>query len=49
MDDRTIPTRFEMVPADKKGQKTEMIYKSIRYNKVIEDNFFSTEKMKILD
>ncbi|MFC0774994.1 outer membrane lipoprotein-sorting protein [Terrimonas alba] len=48
MHDRIIPTRFEMIPADKKGQKTEMIYKSIQYNKPVDDNFFSTEKMKTL-
>lgn len=49
MHDRIIPTRFEMIPADKKGQKTEMIYKSILYSKPINDGFFLTEKMKILD
>lgn len=48
MHDRIIPTRFEMIPADKKGQKTEMIYKNIQYNKPIEDNFFSVEKMKTM-
>jgi outer membrane lipoprotein-sorting protein len=48
MDDRMIPTRFEMIPTDKKGQRTEMIYKSIRYNKPLEDNFFTVEKMKIV-
>jgi outer membrane lipoprotein-sorting protein len=48
MDGRLIPTRFEMIPADKKGQKTEMIYKNILYNKSIEDNFFTNEKMKTL-
>lgn len=48
MHDRIIPTRFEMIPADKKGQKTEMIYKSVKYNLNIEDNFFITEKMKTL-
>jgi outer membrane lipoprotein-sorting protein len=48
MHDRIIPTRFEMIPADKKGQKTEMIYKNIEYNKPIQDNFFSVEKMKTL-
>lgn len=46
MDDRIIPSRFEMIPADKKGQKTEMIYRSVKYNKPIEDNFFTVEKMK---
>jgi outer membrane lipoprotein-sorting protein len=49
MHDRIIPTRFEMIPADKKGQKTEMIYKNIEYNKPIDDAFFSTNKMKTLN
>lgn len=49
MHDRIIPTRFEMIPADKKGQRTEMIYKNIQYNNPIGDNFFSVEKMKILN
>ncbi|WP_256541659.1 outer membrane lipoprotein-sorting protein [Mucilaginibacter aquariorum] len=48
MHDRIIPTRFEMIPADKKGQKTIMIYSNIQYNKPIDDNFFSLEKMKTL-
>lgn len=49
MHDRIIPTRFEMIPADKKGQKTIMIYSNIQYNKPIDDNFFSVEKMKTLN
>jgi outer membrane lipoprotein-sorting protein len=49
MHDRIIPTRFEMIPADKKGQKTEMIYKNIQYNKPIDDAFFSTNKIKTLN
>jgi outer membrane lipoprotein-sorting protein len=48
MHDRIIPTRIEMIPADKKGQKTEMIYKNIQYNKPIDDGFFTTEKMKVI-
>lgn len=48
MDDRLIPTRFEMIPADKNNQKTVMIYNSIKYNKPISDGFFTTEKMKTL-
>ena len=46
MDGRLIPTRFEMIPENKKNQKTEMIYKYIQYNKLIEDGFFTTERMK---
>ncbi|MFZ1677538.1 MAG: outer membrane lipoprotein-sorting protein [Saprospiraceae bacterium] len=49
MHDRLIPTRFEMLPADKKGQKTEMIYKNIQYNLPIDDNLFTTGKMKTLN
>lgn len=48
MDGRMIPTRFEMIPVDKKEYKTEMIYRSIRYNQPIEDSFFTIEKMKTI-
>lgn len=46
MDSRLIPTRFEMIPMDKKNQRTEMIYRTIQYNRHIEDGFFTAEKMK---
>lgn len=46
MDNRLIPTRFEMIPVEKKNQKTEMIYRSVLFNRPIEDGFFTTEKMK---
>lgn len=49
MHDRIIPTRFEMIPTDKQGQKTEMTYINIQYNKPIDENFFSIEKMKTLN
>jgi len=49
MDNRWIPTRFEMIPMDKKNQKTEMIYKSIKYNRPIQDDFFTAEKMKTVN
>lgn len=48
MHDRIIPTRFEMIPTRKKGQKTEMIYKNIRYNSPIDDNFFTVVQMQNL-
>lgn len=48
MDGRLIPTRFEMIPSDKPNQKTVMIYKSIQYNRPIDEGFFNTEKMKTL-
>lgn len=46
MDGRLIPTRFEMIPMDKKNQKTEMRYKAIQFNRAIPDGFFTSEKMK---
>lgn len=48
MDGRYIPTRFEMVPADKPSQKTVLIYKEIKFNTAIEDNFFSKDKISEL-
>ena len=44
--DRTIPTYFEMVPADKPGNKTTMEFTHIRFNIPIDDNFFSIQNMK---
>lgn len=49
MDDRVIPTRFEMIPAGKKNQKTEMIYRTVRYNRPMSDGFFTPERMKTLE
>lgn len=46
MDGRLIPTRLEMIPMDKKNQKTEILYKSVLFNRTIEDHYFSIEKMK---
>lgn len=46
MDGRLIPTRLEMIPMDKKNQKTEMRYKTIQFNRPIPDGFFTSEKMK---
>lgn len=48
MGGRLIPTRVEMIPADKKNQKTEIIYKTIVFNKPIEDNFFTLEQLRSL-
>jgi outer membrane lipoprotein-sorting protein len=49
MDGRLIPTHFEMIPMDKKNQKTEMIYRTIKYNRPIEDGFFTAEKMRTIN
>lgn len=48
MDNRLIPTRMEMIPADKRNQKTELIYKQILYDRPLEESFFAIENMKKL-
>lgn len=49
MDGRLIPTHLEMIPVDKKGHKTELIYSSISYNKPLSESFFSLQQMKTLN
>lgn len=46
MDGRLIPTHVEMVPLEKKNQKTEIFYNSILFNRHIDMNYFTLEKMK---
>ena len=43
---RLLPGKVEMTPADKKEQKTVMIYNSILFDQAIEDDFFAPENMK---
>ncbi len=46
MDDRIMPTRLEMIPAGKPGQKTIMIFETIRFNVDLHESFFSIQSMK---
>jgi outer membrane lipoprotein-sorting protein len=46
MDDRKIPTRFELVPADKPGNKTILVIERANFNKPINESFFSQQNMK---
>ncbi len=46
MDDRIIPTRMEMIPADKEGHKTIMTFDKIDFEVPIKDSFFSIQNMK---
>lgn len=46
MSGRLIPTRFTMIPSDKKNQQTEMLYRQIEFNIDIKDDFFSIETMR---
>ncbi len=43
---RLIPTRFEIIPVEKRNQKTEMRYKKVVYDQPIADGFFSINNMK---
>jgi outer membrane lipoprotein-sorting protein len=49
MDGRLIPTRMEMIPADKKNQKTEILYTKLLFNRQIADNFFTMDRMRNLN
>jgi outer membrane lipoprotein-sorting protein len=46
MGDRDIPTRMEMEPVNKKGNKTILLINTIRFNIPIEESFFSQQNMK---
>ena len=46
MGDRLIPTRMEMAPQHKKGQKTVMHIDDIRFDIKIDEGFFSQQNMK---
>lgn len=45
---RTIPTRVELNPADKPGNKTVITLESVEFNKAIPDQFFSQQNMKVV-
>lgn len=45
LDGRLLPTRWEMVPADKTGHKTVMTYTDIDFNVELSDDFFSKQNM----
>jgi len=44
--DRMLPTKMEIIPADKPGNKTVLEYSSIVFDKPISDGFFSQQNMK---
>lgn len=49
MDGRLIPTHLEMIPVDKNGHKTVLIYSNISYNKPLPESFFTLQQMKNLN
>ena len=42
---RLLPGKMEMVPANKKGNKTVLIYNSLIFDTPIEDSFFTTQNI----
>lgn len=46
MDDREMPTRLEMIPADEEGHKTILIFEKIDFDVDIKEKFFSQQNMK---
>jgi outer membrane lipoprotein-sorting protein len=45
-DDRKLPARMEMVPADKPGNKTILQMKNMQFNIDLPDSFFSQQNMQ---
>lgn len=43
--DRLLPARMEMVPTNKKGNKTVLIYSSLVFDTPLNDSFFSTQNI----
>lgn len=46
MDDREMPTRMEMIPADKQGHKTILIFDKIEFDVHLDESFFSQQNMR---
>ncbi len=45
---RVIPTRIELIPADKPGNKTVVTLETVEFNRPIPDQFFSQQNMKVV-
>lgn len=46
MDDRIIPTRMTLVPADKPNQKTILTYEKMDFSVAMEESFFTQQNMR---
>jgi outer membrane lipoprotein-sorting protein len=42
---RLLPARMEMVPANKKGNKTVLLYNSLVFDTPLDDSFFTTQNI----
>lgn len=43
---KLLPAKMEMIPVDKPGQKTVLIYNDLKFDVMIDDNFFTVQNMK---
>ncbi len=43
-----LPSRLEMIPADKPGNKTVLITKTLKFNIAIDESFFTTRNMRAI-
>lgn len=43
---KTLVSKFEMIPADKPGNRTVMTYKTLDFQVKLSDDFFTTQNMK---
>jgi outer membrane lipoprotein-sorting protein len=46
MDGRIIPAKYELIPAEKQGNKTIIVMNEIKFNIPLSDDFFSQQNMK---
>jgi hypothetical protein len=40
-----LPSRLEMIPFDKKGHSTTIVYTSLVFDKPIDDSFFTVDNL----
>lgn len=45
---RWLPATLEMIPVDKPGQKTILEYRDIQFDQPLNENFFTVERMKLI-
>jgi outer membrane lipoprotein-sorting protein len=45
-DDRKLPSRMEIIPAEEEGNKTVIILRNFKFNENIPESFFSQQNMK---
>jgi len=46
--DRVLPSRMEVFPVDKPGNKTVILIKEMKFNTPVDDDFFSQQNMKMV-